>query len=216
MDALSRRRAATACGLAAPVVALGAIVLATLVAAPETFSWRARALSEMGRYETRTFPLFNGGLILGGLLGVPFGWRLWLAARNGLERLGAALLWAATAALVGIGVFFLGHDAFYLDTEFHTPVALLFFGIAPFAQWVYGSGLVLAGDVRLGLVSVWLGIVHPLCWLGWLASRAGAEGPSAWFAIPEFVAAVAFGSWVFALAAERYRRDSSNREKSAD
>ncbi|WP_049941618.1 DUF998 domain-containing protein [Haloterrigena turkmenica] len=214
MDAPSRRRVATACGLAAPVVALSAIALATLLAAPETFSWRARALSDMGRRGTRTFPLFNGGLILGGLLGVPFGWRLWLAARNGLERLGVGLLWAATTALVGIGVFFLGHDAFYLDTEFHTPVALLFFGLAPFAQWVYGSGLVLAGDARLGLVSVWLGIVHPLCWLGWLASRAGAGEPSAWFAVPEFVAAVAFGSWVFALAAKRYARESRNRVKS--
>ena len=213
MDALSRRRIATACGLAAPVVALGAIVLATLVAAPETFSWRTRALSEMGRYETRTFPLFNGGLILGGLLGVPFGWRLWLVARNDLEHLGVVLLWTATTAMIGIGVFFLGHDAFYLGTELHTPVALLFFGLAPVAQWVYGSGLVLAGDARLGLVSVWFGIAHPLCWLGWLASRAGAGDPSAWFAVPEFVAAVAFGGWVFALAADRYRRDVRNREK---
>lgn len=216
METSSRRRVATACGLAAPVVALGAIALATLLAPPETFAWRDRALSDMGRYGARTFPLFNGGLILGGLLGIPFGWRLWAAARNGLERLGVALLWTATAALVGIGVFFLGHDAFYLDTELHVPVALLFFGLAPFAQWIYGSGLVLEGDARLGLVSVWLGIAHPLCWLGWLASRAGAADPSAWFAVPEFVAAVAFGGWVFALAARRYRRDARNREKSTD
>lgn len=202
----SPRRIATACGLAAPLVALGAIVLATLLAAPETFTWRGRALSDMGRVGTRTFLLFNGGLIAGGLLGIPFGWQLWVAARNGPERLGVALLWAATAALVGVGVFFLGHDAYYLGTEVHAPVALLHFGLAPLAQWVYGSGLVVAGDARLGLVSIWLGIAHPLIWLGWLASSAAADDPSAWFAVPEFVAAVAFGGWVVALATDRYRR----------
>ncbi|QSW98351.1 DUF998 domain-containing protein [Haloterrigena alkaliphila] len=214
MSTRSRRRITTACGFAAPLVALGAIGLATLLAAPETFTWRARALSDMGRVGTRTFLLFNGGLIAGGLLGVPFGWQLWVAARNGLERVGVALLWAATAALVGIGVFFLGHDAYYLGTELHAPVALLYFGLAPLAQWLYGSGLVLAGDARLGLVSIWLGIAHPLTWLGWLVSRAAAGDPSAWFAVPEFVAAVAFGGWVVALAANRYRRLADNRPKS--
>ena len=203
----SRRRLATNCGFAAAIVPLGAILLATLVAAPETFTWRGRALSDMGRAGTRTFPLFNGGLILGGLLGIPFGWRLWIATRNRLDRVGVALLWVATVALVGIGVFFLGHDAYYLGTELHSPVALLFFGLAPFAQWCYGSGLVLAGDARLGLASFWLGIVHPLAWLGWLLSRAGAADSSAWFAVPEFVAAVAFGGWVFLLAADRHRRE---------
>ena len=213
MTDASRRRLATTCGLAAPVVALGAVVLATLVASPETFTWRARALSDMGRYGTRTFLLFNGGLILGGLLGVPFGWRLWLAARNRLERLGVVLLWAASLALIGVGVFFLGHDAFYLDAELHGPAALLHFGLAPIAQWLYGSGLVLEGDARLGLVSVWLGIAHPLGWLGWLVFRAGAGDPSAWFAVPEFVAAGAFGAWVFALAVDRYRLDARNRSE---
>lgn len=211
MTDADRRRLATTCGLAAPLVALGAIVLATLLAPPETFTWRGRALSDMGRYGTRTFLLFNGGLILGGLLGVPFGWLLWIGARNALERLGVALLWLATAALVGVGVFFLGHDAFYLGTELHFPAALAYFGLAPVAQWVYGSGLVLAGEARLGLASIWLGIAHPLAWLGWLAVRAGAGDPSAWFAVPEFVAAVAFGAWVFAVAADRYRRDDRDR-----
>ncbi|WP_121742386.1 DUF998 domain-containing protein [Natronorubrum halophilum] len=203
------RRIATGCGLAAPVVALGVIVLATLIASPETFTWRGRALSDMGRYEARTFLLFNGGLILGGLLGVPFGWRLWLESRNVLERLGVVLLWAATVGLIGIGVFFLGHTEFYLDTYLHGVAAVLYFGAAPFAQWVYGSGLVLADEQRLGLYSLWLGIVHPLVWLGWLLSRTGTSDPTAWFAVPEFVAALAFGLWIGLLALEQYQRADS-------
>lgn len=204
------RRLATGCGLAAPTVALGAIVLATLLASPETFTWRDRALSDMGRYGTRTVLLFNGGLILGGVLGIPFGWRLWVASRTGLERLGVVLLWGATLGLVGVGVFFLDHTEFYLATSLHGPAALLFFGLAPVAQWVYGTGLVLAERPRLGLASIWLGLVHPLGWLGWLLSRTGSNDPMAWFAVPEFVAAVAFGSWVLLVAVDRWRRDGRN------
>ncbi|QFU83194.1 DUF998 domain-containing protein [Natronorubrum aibiense] len=205
------RRVASGCGLAAPIVALGAIVLATLLAAPETFTWRERALSDMGRYGTRTFVLFNGGLIVGGLLGIPFGWRLWVGSRTVFERVGVIALWAATIGLVGVGVFFLGHTAFYLETSLHGPAALLFFGLAPVAQWLYGTGLVLADERRLGLASIWLGLIHPLCWLGWILSRVGSADTGAWFAVPEFVAAVAFGGWTLLIAGTRWRRDSASR-----
>ncbi|MFA9425059.1 DUF998 domain-containing protein [Natronorubrum sp. A-ect3] len=202
-------RIASGCGLAAPIVALGAIFLATLLAAPETFTWRDRALSDMGRYGATTFLLFNGGLVLGGLLGLPFGWRLWVASQTTLERLGVGLLWGATIGLVGVGVFFLDHTEFYLTTSLHGPAAVLFFGLAPFAQWLYGTGLVLVEKPRLGLASIWLGLVHPLGWLGWLLFRVGSDDPMAWFAVPEFVAALAFGSWVLLIAGIQWRRDGS-------
>ena len=209
------RQVATACGIAAPVVALGAIVLATLLAAPETFTWRGRALSDMGRYGTRTFPLFNGGLVIGGFLGIPFGWRLWIASRTSFERLGVVLLWISTVGLVGVGVFFIGHTEFYLGTDLHAPAALLYFGLAPFAQWIYGTGQIIADERRLGLVSIWLGLVHPLAWLGWLLYRTGASEPMAWFAVPEMVAALAFGCWILVLALGQYRRDARDRTEPA-
>ncbi|AEH38317.1 DUF998 domain-containing protein [Halopiger xanaduensis] len=195
-------RVATHCGLAAAVVGLGAIVLATLVASPETFTWRSAALSDMGRYETRTFPLFNGGLVLSGLLGVPFGWRLWRASETILERIGVALLVVATVGLIGVGVFFLGHADWYLERSFHGPAALTYFAAAPLAQLIYGTGAVLAGRLRRGLVSIWLGIVHPLAWLGWLLVLVAGGDAGAWFAVPEFVAAVAFGAWIGFLAVD--------------
>ncbi|MFA9415343.1 DUF998 domain-containing protein [Natrinema sp. HArc-T2] len=204
-----RTRIATYCGFAAPTVALGAIALATIVAPPETFTWHDRALSEMGRYGAPTFWLFNGGLIVGGLLGLPFVWRCWLASRNAVERLGIVLLVIAVGGLIGVAVFFLEHTAVYLETSLHGLAALAVFSVAPFASWVYGTGAALADDGRLAVASFWLGIVHPLAWLGWLLSLGGRVDTGTWFAVPEFVAAVAFGGWILTLAvAHRYRDDS--------
>lgn len=196
-------RIATRCGLVAPIVALGSLMLATVVASPESFTWRGRALSDMGRYGAETFWLFNGGLILGGLFGLPFAWSRWSESRHVLERLGVVFLALAVGGMIGVGVFFIEHTAFYLSQDLHFPAALTFFGLAPFAQWLYGTGQVLAGDRVPGLASIWLGIVHPLTWLAWLLSRAGSDDPWAWFAVPEFVAALAFGGWIFVVAADR-------------
>ncbi|ELY70148.1 DUF998 domain-containing protein [Natrinema versiforme] len=202
-----RRHIATYCGIASPIVSLGAIVLATIVAPTETFTWQGRALSDMGRYGAPTFPLFNGGLIAGGLLGLPFGWRLWSASRNTLERLGTLLLALTVVGMIGVGVFFLEHTAVYLETSLHGLAALTVFGVAPFAAWVYGSGAALAGDARLAVASFWLGNVHPVAWLGWVLSIGGVD-TNMWFAVPEFVAAVALGGWTLLLAVTlRHRPD---------
>lgn len=203
---VDRRRIATRCGIVGPIVSVGAILLATIIAPPETFTWQDRALSDMGRYGAPTFLLFNGGLILGGLIGLPFGWRLWIASRNAVERLGVVMLAVAVVGMIGVGVFFLDHTAVYLETSKHGFAALTVFGVAPFASWVYGSGAALAGDGRLAVASFWLGIVHPIAWLGWLASLGGATDSGTWFAVPEFVAAVAFGGWILLLAVVVSRR----------
>ncbi|MFA9501488.1 DUF998 domain-containing protein [Natrinema sp. H-ect1] len=194
------KRIATYCGIAAPVVTLGAILLATFVAPPETFTWRTRALSDMGRYGAPTFPLFNGGLIVGGLIGFPFAWRLWTASRNRLERAGIVLLAVTVLGQIGVGIFFLEHTAVYLDRSFHAVAALSVFGVAPFAGWVYGAGAALAGDRRLAVPSILIGLVHPLAWAVWIGSLDGGADTDTWFAVPEFIAAVAFGGWVLLLA----------------
>lgn len=203
----NQKRIATYCGIAAALVSLGAILLATLVAPPETFTWQGKALSDMGRYGAPTFPIFNGGLILSGLLGFPFIWLTWIMSRNALERLGVALLALAVVGMIGVGVFFLDHTAVYLETSLHGLAALAVFGIAPFASWVYGTGAALAGDSRLAIASFWFGNVHPLAWLGWIFSVGGAATSSAWFAVPEFVVSVAFSGWIVSLAFTIRQRD---------
>ncbi|MFC6717423.1 DUF998 domain-containing protein [Natrialbaceae archaeon GCM10025810] len=217
MNATDSRRLARRCGIVAPLLALGAVFLATLLAAPETFTWRERALSDMGRYGTRTFWLFNGGLVVAGLVGVPFWVHLLAAGRNRLERLGAVLLAVAVFGMVGVGVFFLGHTAFYLERELHFPAALTLFVVAPIAQWTYGTGAILEGDAGLGLVSLWTGNAHLLGWAGWLLSRRAGGDPWAWFAVSEAVAAIAFGSWILVLAGPTQFDDgrAGNRERDA-
>ncbi|GAB3030452.1 hypothetical protein GCM10025298_18870 [Natronobiforma cellulositropha] len=186
---------------------LGAIVLATVLAPPETFTWSERALSDLGRAGAPTFTLFNGGLVLGGLFGLPFVWRLWIGARNTLERVGTGCYAVALVAMALVGVFFLEHTTWYLETDLHAPVALAFFGTVPVANWVLGVGAIRAGDRRWGLVTVSAGIAHVLTWGLWLASLATlASRPMAWFAVPEMVAAVLFGGWTM-LAAVRFLRE---------
>ena len=201
------RRLAAACGVVGPVVTLGSILLATMLADPQTFTWSGRALSDMGRPGTETFWLFNGGLVAGGLVGLPFAWRLWIAGRNRLERVGVGCLALALAGSALVGVFFLEHTDYYLETDLHGPVALWFFGVAPIAQWILGAGAVLAGDRRWGAFTIAAGTGHVLTWLAWLAYLAIAAGsPMAWFAVPELIAALLFGGWVV-LAAVRVLTD---------
>lgn len=197
----NHRRIATLCGLVSPTVVLGSILLATVLAAPETFTWADRALSDMGRPGAETFPLFNGALIVGGALGFPFVLRLHETARNRLERLGAGLFGLALVALAGVGIFFLEHTRYYLDVELHAPVALSFFGLAPLSLGFLGAGAVAAGDRRWGVATCLTGAAQVLVWLGYaLFSARVATEPGRWFAVPELLVALAFGAWTAAAA----------------
>lgn len=207
-------RLATACGFVAPAVALGAILLATFVASPETFAWHDRALSDMGRPGAETFWLFNGALVAGGLLGAPFVRRVWLATRNRLERAGTVALAVAMAGMVGVGVFFLEHTTYYLATNLHAAAALTVFAGAPAANWLYGAGAIRAGDRRWGRSTIGFGVAHVAAWTAWIAyGRTIATDAGAWFAVPEAVAAALFGGWVVLLARRLWRIDGRD-EKS--
>jgi hypothetical membrane protein len=186
----SLERYAVYCGLLAPVVSLGSTGLSTALAPASEFTWQAYALSDLGRRGARTFLLFNGGLILGGLLGAAFAWPLWRHSRNLLERVGTVVFVPTVVGLGLVGVFHLPH-------ELHTPVALLFFIGGPVTQWLYGAGQMLADDAWFGVVSVSLGVGHVVGWVGWQLAVADSE---AWFAVPEMIASLAFGLWTLALA----------------
>jgi hypothetical membrane protein len=185
-------RIAVWCGILAPVVALGCVWLATLVAAPTEFTWAEYALSDLGRREASTFWLFNGGLVAGGLAGIAFAWPLWRRARNRLERLGTGTFLVSVVGLGLVGVFYLPRDP-------HGPVAMLFFVGAPVTHWLYGAGRIRAGDAHLGRRSIALGFVHVLAWGGWILF-AQTTGSSEWFAVPEMVASLTFGVWSVIVA----------------
>ncbi|WP_254862113.1 DUF998 domain-containing protein [Halovivax gelatinilyticus] len=204
-------RVTRACGLAAPVIALGAIFLSTCIASPETFTWRNRALSDMGRPGTETFWVFNGGLILAGVIGIPFVHRVWDESTNRLERVGAGMLGVSLAGMIGVGLFFLEHTTYYLSTDLHGPAALTTFAAAPIAAIGYGLGAYRAGTTHLAVASLAAGTLQLASWIVWGAYvHLLASTSTTWFAVPEFVAAGCLGAWVVVLAIEsvRSRADS--------
>ncbi|MFC7028144.1 DUF998 domain-containing protein [Halomicroarcula sp. GCM10025710] len=108
MSPASRLQTSVAAGLAS-VVTTNVAILSAVVASP-SFSWSENALSNLGQPGTAvatpvTTALFNGGLVLGGVLGVGFTVALWAVADNHVQRLAVPPFAGAMVAMVGVGVF---------------------------------------------------------------------------------------------------------------
>ncbi|WP_435332608.1 DUF998 domain-containing protein [Haloarchaeobius sp. TZWWS8] len=211
------RRLLNRFGLLTPAISLGTLFLATVV--DPQYSWATRSLSSMGEATPHSlfalasrdqlaFLLFNSGLVLGGILGQPFAYRLWLDAENLVERAGVATFVVALAAMAGVGVAYLDGPL----ASLHFLFAVTFFFLGTVALLLYGSGRVLAGAPRTGLAVVWIGVVHLLVWVVWVVLEAMVfTGDDIWtfFAVPEAVGAVAVGGWAF-WTAWRYERAARN------
>lgn len=170
-------------GLLAPLISLGAIALATLIS--PTFSWTQSALSSLG-VAAPTAWLFNGGLIAGGVVSLPFGVRVFETARNLIERAGAVLFWLCAVALAAIGIFPAG-------TPLHFPSAIAFYLLLSLSLWTYGVGNAIAGAWLLGALTVLLGVLNIGAWFVWaMALQAIAPG----LALPEIVGALILGVWI--------------------
>jgi len=176
----------TAAGVASPAVALGSILLATVLS--PTFTWTGSALSDLGAPSAPTAALFNGGLVLGGALALPFAVRLLGTARNRAESLGAGLFALTALALAGVGLF-------PLSTPQHVPVAVAFFLLLSLSLWAYGAGNVVAGDRRLGVATAALGACNLGAWVVYATAFPGVG-----LALPESVGAAALGVWAVGTA----------------
>ncbi|MFC5365801.1 DUF998 domain-containing protein [Salinirubrum litoreum] len=204
-----RLRLARLSGTVAPVVSLGCILLATLLA--PWFSWTDDALSELGVTATSAVaPLFNYGLVVGGLLAVPYGLALWAdtASRSsspdrglldGLAgRLVAVLFTASALSMALIGVFPIPARLSLGGTtvEPHFSVAVGFY---------LGLTATLAVDglrrVRqaAGQVALLLAVGHIGYWLAW--AQGFRLGPG--LAIPETVGALALTAWLWGVSPSR-------------
>lgn len=181
----SARRLAALAGPAAVSVSavgiLGSAALASWVLG-SWFTWTGHALSDLGATGRVTAPLFNGSLVVGGVLGTAFGVRVWLHARNHWHRLGALLLGVGLLNAALVGVFNLPHPL-------HGPVAVTFFVTFTLGLFAHGSGDALAGAPRRGVRTIWLAVAHVAAWV------ALAVVPFDGIALPEFVGVLALWGW---------------------
>lgn len=164
-------------------IAAALVGIAGALAVAPWFTWTGSDLSDLGDPAHASAPLFNGGLVLAGLLGGAFGVYLLRSAEGTTERAGVAILTAAMADLALVGVFEITHP-------WHYPVSVAFFAGITSGWFVHGSGTVLAGNGRRGVAVVCIGVVHTVAWLGWLA--VGTDG----LAVPETVGALLLAVWV--------------------
>lgn len=184
----SNRQWARFAGLSAAAVALGSILLATALSA--TFSWWTGALSDLGTAD-RTAWLFNGGLVVACLSGLPYAWALWTAAADALGYLRAGSYLTGSLSMAGVGLFPAGTPA-------HLPLALSFFVLCSLTLMVDGVARVRLLTGKLSLVA---GVVSPAVWPVWGLWVVHGGG----IAVPEFVAAALFAVWIAALSPERPR-----------
>ena len=169
---MERNPALAASGVVAGGVALGSVLLATMVS--PSFRWTGNALSDLGV----------------AVLGWVFAAFLWLEADTRGERVVAVLLALTLAAMAGVAVFPQG-------TGPHLPMAGAFYLLVTVTIWA--DAVVVRGteEGRRGAVAAWLGAANVAAWLLW-AATGPVQRPGA--AMPEIVGALVFALWILSTA----------------
>jgi hypothetical membrane protein len=179
-------------GLITPVLTLTLIFVS--IALSPWFSWHDNALSDMG--VSATSNLFNGALLIGGLLYFAFaiGFLRWQGLRSKLAKVAAVALIAGAIGLLSIGIF----------TEsagrIHYYVSALYFVATPLAYVLFGIDWLRHGNKLLGLLTIAAGIT---------AFLMITAVPHKRIAVPEILAALTMGMWTFALGVKLLIEPSS-------
>ncbi|MDS0258409.1 DUF998 domain-containing protein [Haloarcula sp. S1CR25-12] len=182
-------RVASSAGLVAVGVAAVAIVGAVL--ASPSFAFSGNALSDLGQPGNAaatplTTLLFDGGLITAGIVGLPFGVRLWSGSDHPLERVAAVPFVTALLGMAGVGLFPAGQ-------ALHVPAALTLYLGSMVAMACYAAGNAAAGARRRAAGTATLVAAHVAVWWWW---AAGGSVTRPGLAVPETVGAVIFAGWV--------------------
>ena len=177
-------RVAAASGILGHLLTFAFIFLAISVS--PWFTWTDYALSNLGDLARSSAPLFNGGLIVGGIILIFFVSGFGVRAKASvLGTIGTALLFASAVGIIGVGIFPMN---FLLP---HTVFAVAVFLSNSIALFIFGAVFALRRSTRLlGTISVVLGVVASLVWfLPWGTG----------IAIPEFIASLAAYLWILVM-----------------
>ncbi|MBV0923175.1 DUF998 domain-containing protein [Halomicroarcula limicola] len=174
----------------ASVVSTNAAIAGATLASP-SFAWGDHALSNLGQpgdpvATPVTTLLFDGGLVLGGLVGLLFSYALWTGSTNLVERLAALPLCVALLGMVGVGVF-------PYTQPLHGPAAITLYLASMVAMAVYAVGNALAGATERAAGTVALVALHVGVWWWWLSGGGLSRGG---LAIPELLGSLLFSAWV--------------------
>lgn len=185
---MSASKIAGLCGVVGPIIAFSSIFLA--ISLSPWFSWSANALSDLGVSGTAV-SVFNLGLMLSGLLAMVFAAGLFKAlGREFLGRAGAVVLFLATIALFGVGLFpeTAGEIHFYVSVAFFAllPISFLLIGVC-LLMWKHGK--------KLGYISI---LIAGLAVSPWAFSWDGV-------AIPEMISVVFVSAWIMIMGLKLYR-----------
>lgn len=176
-------------GLAAVIVATAGIALS--IGFAESFMLREHALSDLGAPGAETGWLFNGTVILAGVLATLFCLSLYPNLANRFRRLGTGLMAIAGLGAAGVGVFPLGH-------ALHEPVAAVFFIGLTAGLVAFGYGDLERERPRRGQVLLNLALLHLVAWSFAIVTLDG-------LALPELVGIAAYGIWIILVVIHRGR-----------
>lgn len=175
------------CGIVGPLAALGLVFAAT--ALDPSFRWDSNALSDLGVGPAAAW--FNGAVILGGLLTIPFA----LGLREALPRSAVTLVGSAIFVVGGIALALVG--VFTLDAPaLHAAAALGYFLLVPI-------GIVLLAIVLEG-VWRWFAILAGVVALASILLLPVAL-TDVGFAVPEIIEAIVLAAWIAVMGARLVR-----------
>lgn len=199
---MDRRTLSVLCGLVGPLCALLGVALAAILH-PEFSLWHG-SLSHLGERPPGTslslgllvdqpsFFLFNGGLLLGGALGMVFAWLLYDDARYPSQRSGATALTIAFLGLLALG-------AFPQPSAFNAPAAIATVLATTTFCWIYGAGTMQAGEQLFGGLTALSGLGLVGLWIAWDAWITDAG-----MAVPEFAVVALLAGWTIVAAARKF------------
>lgn len=188
-------------GFLGPFIALVCIIVAILLS--PGFDWFVNALSDLGHY-TRTdlgpykligAIVFNGGLIITGLLMLYY--TLWFLKRSTdmATKIGILPLVISLCFLVCIGIFSENFG------DLHYWVSVGFFLTFPFSMWLIGLAWLRFAQLRwFCVLSLIIPFLSVFMWADYL------NGTSIWQeAIPEIITAFSAIGWLWIINLLHYR-----------